>query len=132
MFAFFLCWTLSAAEFPLSVGAADFCSNPNEYAAEQLDDPVAAYYIICSPDAVNPFSQDIMDAVSYLYAAQQDILSVEQTTNMTFVRPVWGGWTDGMWFVTLRGFAWLVTVSNGAAPSSDYYTHLCIILRSPI
>lgn len=102
MFALFLCWILSAAEFPLSVGAADFCSNPNEYAAEQLDDPVASYYIICSPDAVSPFSQNIMDAVSYLYAAQQDILSVEQTTKMTFVRPGSGWWTGCRSYETLR------------------------------
>lgn len=93
VFSFFLCWMLAAVEFPLSVGVADFCADPNAYATTQLNDPTATYYVACSSNTVSPYYQELEETNSYLAAARLDLERIEMSTNMTYVRT--RGWTGG-------------------------------------
>lgn len=47
------CLVAGAVEFSLTVGAADFCADPNTYINAQINNPDATYYIQC--DGVVPF-----------------------------------------------------------------------------
>ena len=78
---------ISGAGFALSIGAADFCTDANQYDViarpyrsksrryfvSAISNKVATYYIACSPDGPNPYQVYRSRAIMFLTTPQSQI-----------------------------------------------------------